>query len=296
MASDNMRGAGFMVGSMVVFTASDACLKVVAGQASAYQVAFWRNILVVAIFAAVAWRTGAFAYRPGRAALGWMAARGAAEAFIAFCYITALFRLPLANATAILQATPLLMTAAGALLFGERVGPRRWAAVWFGLVGVLVIVRPGMEGFDANTLWPLGAVLGVTVRDIVTRRIPGTVPTVLVTGSTALAVLLFGALFGGTALPMMGAPGWAALTLSGLLVTLAYACSVLAMRYGEASFTAPFRYMGVVSAAIIGWAFFSEIPDAATVVGTVIVCAAGLYALRRQGARPAALERRGTAP
>ena len=296
MASENARGAGFMVGAMVVFTASDACLKVVAGEASAYQVAFWRNILVVAIFALVAWRTGAFAARPGRAAMGWMAARGAAEAFIAFCYITALFRLPLANATAILQATPLLMTAAGAVLLGERVGPRRWAAVLIGLAGVLIIVRPGLEGFDANTLWPLGAVLGVTARDIVTRRIPGGVPTVLVTGSTALTVMVFGGLAGGTVLPVMGAPGWAALTLSGLLVTLAYACSVLAMRYGEASFTAPFRYTGVISAAIIGWLFFGEVPDAATVAGTVVVCAAGLYALRRQGARPPALERRGTAP
>ena len=296
--TDNLRGAAIMVASMALFVASDACLKSLAGHATIFQVAFWRGLGVSAAFAAWACWSGAFAATLSRRDRAWIAARGASEALVAWLFINALFTLPLANATAILQATPLVMTAAGALLLGERVGPRRWGAVLLGLAGVLVIVRPGMEGFDANALWALGAVLGVALRDLTTRRISRAVPMGAVVTVTAVFVTLFGAAMGGWRMPALGAAQWWTLAASGGFIALAYVAAVGAMRYGEASFTAPFRYAGVIWAGLVGLAVFGEVPDWPTALGAGIVVAAGIYALgRERAAAPApALSRRGAGP
>ena len=300
MASDaeNAKGAAIMVASMALFVASDACLKALVGHATLFQVAFWRGIGVTAAFGAWALATGAFAASIPRSDWGWILARGAVEALVAWLFITALFTLPLANATAILQATPLVMTAAGALLLGERVGARRWGAVLIGFAGVMVIVRPGLAGFDANALWALAAVVGVALRDLTTRRISKAVPMGAVVTVTSLCVTLFGATFGGWRVPEMAPASWAALAGSGVFIALAYTASVAAMRHGDASFTAPFRYTGVIWAGIVGLAVFGEVPDGPTVLGALVVVGAGIYAFRR-GARAAPrapLARRGGGP
>ena len=301
MQSDNLRGASIMVASMALFVASDACLKALAGHATLFEVAFWRGIGVTAAFAGWAALSGAFAAPIGRADWGWILARGAVEALVAWLFITALFTLPLANATAILQATPLLMTAAGAVLLGERVGARRWGAVLIGLAGVMIIVRPGLAGFDANSLWALGAVVGVALRDLTTRRIGRAVPMGAVVTVTSACVTLFGALFGGWRMPAMEAASWWALAGSGVFIALAYVAAVGAMRFGDASFTAPFRYAGVIWAGIAGFAFFGEVPDGPTALGAAVVVGAGLYALGRARGAPsgparAPLKRRGGGP
>ncbi len=249
------------------------------------QALFLRGLLTVAVLGALAWRAGAL--RPPRAPADrlWLAARTAGEVGAAVFFVTALFHMPLANVTAILQALPLTVTAAGALLLGERVGPRRWAAVAVGLVGVLLIVRPGTEGFDAYSLSALASVLFVTLRDVATRRMGRTVPslTVALTAALGVTALAGAALPGVEWVPVSPAAG-ALLAGSAVFIVAAYLLSVAVMRAGEVSATAPFRYTGLLWALIAGLVAFGDWPRPLTLAGAAIVVGAGLFTLRRERA------------
>ena len=111
--------------------------------------------------------------------------------------------MPIGNATIIFQAVPLTVTAGAALFLGEAVGWRRWAAIVIGFLGVVLVVRPGLSGFDVFGLLVLVSVLFVSFRDLTTRAMPSAIPTLLVTLVTAVAVTIMGALM---ASPRMGAP------------------------------------------------------------------------------------------
>ena len=218
-----------------------------------------------------------------RADAGWLALRTAAEVAAAFLFIAAIFRMPLANATAILQALPLTVTAAAALFLGERVGRRRWMAVGVGLVGVVMMLRPGFGGFGAPSLLALAAVLAVTLRDVATRRMDAAIPVNVVVLTAALGITLTAAF----ALPVTGwAPvstqAAALLAGSSVFLVIAYRLSVAVMRAGEVSESAPFRYTGLVWALVAGLVVFGEWPDAVTLLGAGVVVGAGLFTLRRE--------------
>jgi drug/metabolite transporter (DMT)-like permease len=172
--SDNMRGAVFMMLSMAGFSLNDAFLKTVAGELPLFQAVFLRGLIVVALTGALGWSQGAFAYRPGRRdrrLIGW---RCLGEIGGTICFLTALFNMPIANASAILQSVPLAVTLGAALFLGEPVGWRRYLAIGVGFMGVLVIVRPGAEGFNAYALWAVAAIGFIVVRDLSTRSLsPG---------------------------------------------------------------------------------------------------------------------------
>ena len=118
-----------------------------------------------------------------------VAARALAEVASGFFFLTAVFNMPLANATAILQAVPLAVTFAAALFFGERLGAKRLIAVLLGLLGVLIILRPGPEGFNLYALSAVAAVASGTARDLVTRAFPATLPSLTATLWSSLAVV-----------------------------------------------------------------------------------------------------------
>lgn len=291
--AENLRGAAFMTASMAAFTLNDALTKSLAGEVPLFQLSFLRGLIVCAILVPVAWARGSFRARPSRHDAGWLALRTAAEIGAAYLFISALFNMPLANATAILQALPLAVTAAGALLLGERVGRARWAAVGAGLVGVLLMIRPDAQGFDRWSLYALGTVGMVTLREVATRRLSAAVPSLAVAASAAVGVTLFaGAMTAGQGASPPGPGEWARIAGAALCMMGAYLCSVGAMRSGDMSFSAPFRYTGLVWALILGLAVFGEWPGAFTLVGAGIVVAAGLVSLRAP--RRMATARRGS--
>ncbi|MEL6433129.1 MAG: DMT family transporter, partial [Pseudomonadota bacterium] len=194
----------------------------------------------------------------------------------------ALFNMPIANVTAILQALPLTITLAAAVFLGEPVGWRRMTAIFIGLIGVLLIIRPGAADFNAYSLYAIAAVISVTVRDLATRKLSSSVPSVLVVFANALFItLVFGAL-------SMASP-WSPVTsqifgltiAAAVLMVAAYLFSIMVMRVGEISFVAPFRYTGLLWAMLLGLVIFDEWPDAVTLAGATTVVASGLFTLYR---------------
>ena len=290
--TDNTRGALLMMAAMAAFTINDAFMKLLAGEMPLFQAIFLRGLATTAVFLVLAWRLGALRMPPAgrdRRLVMW---RTAAEVGAAGCFLTALFNMPLANATAILQSLPLAVTLAGAVFLSEAVGARRWTAVAVGFVGVLLIVRPGADGFTIYSLLALTAVGFVTLRDVVTRQMSTAMPSLTVALAASVGVTVA---FGVAAVPgqwVTPTPGMLA-TLAGaaVFVIAGYLLGVLVMRRGEVSFIAPFRYTSLLWALVLGWAMFGEWPDPLTLVGVVIVVATGSFTLWR-GARKHALAAR----
>lgn len=287
--TDNMRGALLMVGSMTAFTVNDAFMKALSDSLPLFQAIFLRAIGVTLFLAAFAWSQGGLTLRVGASDRKLIALRCVAEVSAALLFIYALFNMPLANATAILQALPLTVTLAGAVFLGEPVGWRRLLAIVIGFLGVLLIVQPGSDGFTIYSLYVLAAVCLITVRDLTARRISKAVPSLTVALFAGIAVGLGGAV--GTLMSdwrPVGSDAWLLLAAAAVSVIGGYVFSVATMRVGEIGFVSQFRYTSLISALILGLIFFGEWPDALTLLGAAIVVGTGLFTLwrERKGAKP----------
>ncbi|WP_146590749.1 DMT family transporter [Puniceibacterium confluentis] len=281
--SDNSRGALLMASAMTAFALGDAMMKATAGAMPLGQIMSLRGALSsIAIFL-LARRLGVLRLRMSRRDWQLALLRSLAEVGAAYFFLTALFHMPLANLNALLQMLPLTVTLGSALVFRDPVGWRRWLAIAVGFGGMLLIVKPGTEGFNAYTLHGLIAVLFVTVRDLVTRRLSASVPSLTVTLLTALSVTLF-------ALALTLQEVWVPLTprlggligLSAVCVVAGYMFGIMAMRVGDVSFVAPFRYSGLLWALVLGLVMFGEWPRPLTLVGVAVIVATGAFTLWRE--------------
>ena len=283
--SANQLGALFMMASMACFVMNDAFMKVTDGAIPLFQLLFLRGILTTALIIALALWLKSLHFNIARRDWKLIALRSAAEMATAYFFITALFNMPLANVTATLQALPLTVTLGGALFFREAVGWRRMSAILIGFLGMLLIVRPGSEGFNIYGVYALLAVLGVTVRDLVTRQLSADVPSMTVTLAASLTVMTFSGI-ASTATPWVAISGPHALMVIGSSICIfgGYYFSVRVMRVGEISFIAPFRYTGLIWALILGWLVFGDWPTSLTLLGAGIVVATGLFTLYRERA------------
>lgn len=291
--SDNMRGALLMCVAMAAFTFGDASIKATGGDLPLSQLLVIRGILAsTALIAMAIYFKGLKLRLPG---WDWVliVARGVAEAVAAFFFLTALLEMPLANVTALLQMLPLTVTLGGALVFREPVGWRRWSAIVVGFIGMLLIVRPGTDGFTSASVYALCAVAAVTVRDLVTRRVSKAVPSLTVTVFSSVIVTLFAGIWSIEQEWVAMTPRLTMLVLMATsFIICAYLCSVIVMRVGEVSFVAPFRYTGLVWALIIGVLVFGEWPEPLTLIGAAIIVATGVFSLLRE----ARLKRRARMP
>lgn len=284
--NDNLRGAMLMMGSMAAFTCNDAAVKYLAQGLPTFQVVFLRGCAATALIAVLAHLTGALRRPVPRRDWPLVAVRSAAEVASFAPFILALTHLPLANVTAILQALPLMITAAGALFLGERVGWRRWTAILVGFVGVLMIVRPGAADFDGWSLMAVLATVTITIRDLVTRRLSPEVPSLVVALVSAIGVALLGLVLSLFAPWEPVAPGQGGLILAASGFVLGgYLFSIMAMRVGEVSAVTPFRYTALVWGLLLGFAVFDEWPAPMTLAGAALIAATGLYTLLREGRR-----------
>lgn len=281
--SDNMRGALLMMGSMAAFTFNDACMKALSGDLPLFQALFLRGVAVTVILTVVLRPGRAMLARIGRRDLWLIALRTGAEIGAAYFFVTALFNAPLANVTAIIQAIPLTVTLAGALFLGEAVGWRRMAAIAVGFAGVMLIVRPGTEGFTFASVYALVAVGFVTLRDLTTRRLSRDVPSVAVALAAAAGVTLFAGL-GTLGQPWAPVDATSAAQLAGAVVFVigGYLFSVMVMRAGDIGFIAPFRYTSLIWALILGFAVFGDWPAPLTLIGATVVVATGIFTLWRE--------------
>jgi len=278
-----MRGALFMVIAMAGFTINDAISKQVTEGMNVGQLMLVRGAFASVLVAALAWSQGAF--RELRQLMNpLVAARAFCELTATVLFLFALTHMPLANVSAVLQALPLAVTMGAALFLGEAVGWRRWIAIAVGFSGVMIVVRPGFEGFNAFSLLTLCSVAFAAGRDLVTSRIPDTVPTALVSAVTAVIVTIAG---GALVVPLGGwTPMSAGQTLeigaAAVLLLFGYQFIIMAMRGGDISFVAPFRYTSLLWAILLGYMIFGQVPDLPMMIGATVVIASGLYTLYRE--------------
>jgi len=281
--SSNMRGAALMTAAMVAFTCNDAFMKAATVTLPVFEAIVLRGLLTTVALVVIAWRTGALRLRVEAADRGWIGLRILGEVSSTFTFLLALKHMPLANLSAILQFLPLAVTLAAALAFGEKVGWRRLSAILVGFAGVMLIVRPGTDGFDRWAVLGLLSVAGVVVRDLATRRISPDVPSQTVALWAALSVTVAAALV----LPfseIQPVTPRHAMQIAGAsaFIIFGYLTVVMAMREGDVSIIAPFRYTSLVAAILLGWAVFGQWPDNLTLIGSAVVVATGIYTFQRE--------------
>ena len=283
--TDNLSGILWMLFSMATFAAGDVGIKLLAGVMPPGQIMGSLGLLGTALFAAWTKARGLTVLPP--ALLHPAVAMRYISEIVAGCgMVLALTLTPLSLVTAILQAAPLVVAMGAALVFGERVGWRRWSAIAVGFCGVLLIVRPGSEGFNSFSLLALVAVLFVVLRDISTRRLNAQIPSIFVSLLTSVAVTVLAAVMAPTMewRPLSG-HALALLGTAAVCVIFGYIFSVKAMRVGEIAFVAPFRYTIMIWAILLGIFVFNDYPSQWTLIGAAIIVGTGVYSFYRERKR-----------
>lgn len=273
-----------MMVSMAAFVVNDAMMKSLSGEVPLFQAIFLRGVFATLLVVALAARAGVIrwsALAPVDRPVALI--RVCAEIGVTSCFLQALFNMPIANATAILQCAPFALTFAAAVFLREKVGWRRWTAVMVGFAGVMMIVRPGGADFNSASYYALGAVCFLVVRDLATRRLSPATPSLFITMMTAVAITCLG---GAVTLTQdwspVDTPTLAHLALSACFLFCGYLFSVMTMRVGEMSFIAPFRYTILIWALLLGLFVFDEVPSIWSILGACIVVGAGLFTFFRE--------------
>lgn len=281
---ENLRGAAFMVLAMFSFALLDTTIKILSQTMSVGQALALISTGILALL------------------LGWSLVQGIplwqAEysnprvilrslcEVVGTCLISlALSLVPLTTVSAVIQATPLVVAMGAGLFLGQAIGWRRWIAIIVGFGGVLLIIRPGLEGFNSATLLAVAGMLALASRDLLTRALHVTLSGVQL-GIHAFAFVL------PASLVLMIAPGeplvqpdagtWA-LVLAGVVIgVMSYLSIIAATRYGNAGVISSFRYSRMIFALAIGFVVLGERPDAATLVGAAIIITSGIFTLWRE--------------
>lgn len=272
-----------MMLSMLGFVVNDLLIKSLNGSLPNAQIMWVRGAFLSVLIFLIVWQRGLH--------LHWrkvfnkqLGARAVCEGGATLFFLSALVQLPFANLAAILQSLPLAITLGAALFLGEPVGWRRWSAILVGMLGVLIIIRPGMNEFHSASFLVLISVAFAAARDLITRRIPSHLPSLLVSGFSAVFIAALGmilTLITGNWLPM-NASQLATLLTASCFLFFGYHFVVLSMRIGEIAYVVPYRYTGLLWAILFGYLFFDEVPDAYVLIGSGIVVSMGLYTLYRE--------------
>jgi len=288
-ASAPLRGIVCMLASVFILTLSDVLTKWLTAGYPPGQLICLRSLVILALVLAVSaprrrW-TGLRMRSPGA-----HFTRGVFACAGSFLFVLGIAHVPLANAMSIGFAGPLVITALAGPMLGEKVGWRRWSAVLVGFAGVLVILRPGPEGFHWAALVLLAGTLSGSLRDLVTRRISATESSTSLLLSTNLCMVAFGLLSVVQGWNMPGPRDAAMLVLSGALIGSGHYLQIEAFRHAEAGAVVPFRYTSLLWAMLAGWLVFGDVPAAGMLAGATLVIASGLFIFHRErrlgGGRP----------
>ena len=281
---DNIRGSGLMVLAMLGFAFEDMFIKLMSGALPIGQILIMLGTGGALVFAAIA---RAYGDRLWSRDLMHPAVilRNVGEVVGTLGFVTAIALTPISSASAILQATPLVVTMGAALFLDETVGWRRWLAVGIGLCGVLLIIRPGLDGFDMRSLFAVQGVLGLAMRDLATRRVPPTITSRQLSTYAFVVIIpagLAALIITGDSLVLPDALNTFRACMSVLVGVAAYYTLVAATRIGDMAVIAPFRYSRLVFALIVGFAVFDERPDLLTLAGGAIIVSSGIYTFWRE--------------
>ena len=276
--TDNVRGILAILASSAAFVLNDATIKLIAESLPAGETLFLRGGLAsIILFVIVTWMGQR---RPHREMLDpKLLMRALFAAGSAVFIVLSLQRLPLATVNAVLMATPLMVVAGASLIFGEHIGLQRAVATLLGFAGVVLVLQPFGSGGAAGTalLVVLIALLSTVSRDLITRAIPMKTPPLFIAYATSLLVMLVALLTGAGEtwqVPSMKNAGL--LLFASFCVSAAYAFGVIAMRTGEISAVAPFRYFQIPSSVGIGYLLWGHVPNLIAGIGIATIAIAGL--------------------
>lgn len=282
----NIRGIFLIIFAMAAFALEDVFIKSMTQGMPTSQTLFLLGVGGAVAFAIITYaQRGTLAplvHRDMKSrAMLW---RNASEAVSAMFFVTALSLVPLSTVLAVFQAMPLATTAGAALFLGEQVGWRRWTAIGIGFLGVLLIIRPGADGFQMAALLPIAAVFGIALRDLLTRQLDPTIPSTSVAFYAFLTCIPAGVIL----IPVSGS--FVVPEQTGLLLMLGatvfgvsgYYAIVIALRVAETSIIMPFRYSRLIFSIFLGIVVFGEDPDRLTYLGASVVIGTGIYTFLRE--------------
>jgi drug/metabolite transporter (DMT)-like permease len=276
-------GIALIVASTVFFACSDVITKGLASSLPAVEIAWLRYVTFSLLVAPLLLRNGGTVLRSRRP--GLQVLRGLGMVVSALLFTSSLRFLPVADATAINFISPILITALSIPFLGEVVGWRRWTAAVVGLIGVLIVIRPGTSSFELAAVLPLLGATSWAGAAIVTRMMSGT--------DSAATTLAYSAFVGAAVLSALlpftwVTPGWQEIGLGlcvGVLSTIGHWLVILAYRHASASTIAPYSYIQLIWAGALGYCAFGSVPDLWTVVGIGVIAASGLYTAYRERVR-----------
>lgn len=279
----NLRGILLMVLAMAFFAIADAFVKVSAAFLSPAQVLFFLNAggLILFTLLAILRREPLWDRRIFAPAL---ILRYVSEVIGMVGMVLALIYVPLSTVGAVTQAAPLLVAVGAVLFFGETVGWRRWSAIAIGFVGVLLVVQPSAEGFDAAILWAVMAMVGLSIRDLITRLTPAGMPSTSLAAYTMMAATPFSTawvLYNGEALIPANANWWIIAPMVSL-GSLGYLLLITSLRMADVSAVTPFRYSRIIFLMALGVGLFGERPSPMMLTGAALIIASGVYLILRQ--------------
>ena len=281
---ENLRGIAAISVCNLLFLIGDTQIKLVSTDMPLGEIIFLRG------WFATAWVILIILVSGGRVNLGVVVNRAVlwrtmAEVVSAYLYFLALFNIPIANTNTILQVVPLIVTASAAIFLREPVGWRRWTAIAVGFAGVLIVIRPGLAGFNSFSLFALASAGVIALRDMATRVMPVRVPTLLIALVTAIVVGLSGPVYGLAAAEQWVMPSARVIALiagASIFLIGGYLTAIDFMRHGDIAVTAPFRYSVIIWAVIAGFLVWGEVPDLPMLIGTAVIIATGVYTFHRE--------------
>lgn len=292
----NKRGVVYLLIAMAVFVINDATVKAAAAAMPPGQMMVIRSLFAIPMAFAILTVSGDAKHLPmlfNRLVLF----RALFEMLVAVMFISALTHLPLADITSIMQATPIFLTLIVAALGIEKIDWRGWLAVLVGFAGVLLVAKPSGGGDWTFSLIALASAVFVAIRDLLTRRLPSQIPSMIVTQGTTVSVIFGGAILG--LFEEWTRPTWSSiglLAIAALFVTVGNVYVIKAYRTASIGILSPFRYSIIFFAVIMGFIMFGEVPDALTVSGAALIVAAGLYTILHERKRIRALDTPVTEP
>jgi drug/metabolite transporter (DMT)-like permease len=280
--NENTRGILLMVAACTGFILNDTCVKLASEELPVPQIIVLRSLIALPLVLLVCWQRGILAQLLHvRERYLWLRTLGEIGGTATF--LSALARLEITNITAISQTVPLAVTAAAALFMGEKVGVRRWSAIAIGFAAVILVIRPGTAGFSPWSLLALCSVGFVVLRDLSSRAMAARINPLTVTVVSLVTLIPLGLVLSlWTPWQPVSARALGLTIGSAVMLSIAYVLVVQAMRHGEISVVAPFRYVFLIWAILIQIAVFAVWPDSLTLVGSGILVATGLYTVYRE--------------
>ncbi|MGY0793985.1 DMT family transporter [Azospirillum argentinense] len=280
---DPVRGILMVVAAVFFFSCSDATAKYLAQTLPSIEIGWMRYVGFTTLLLPLMIRGGPPVMKT--ASPGLQVLRGLGMLGSALFFIMGMHYLPLAEAAATSYVSPVFVTVLSILVLGEKIGPRRWAAVLVGLLGVLIVIRPGGAAFQPAAIFPILSAMSWATGVVITRKMTGQehpTTTLIWSALTGLAVLTVILPFNFT---MPTATEVALGALVGLVSTMGQWLMVQAYRFGEASVLAPCSYVQIVWSTLLGFLIFGALPDHWTFLGTGIIIASGLYTAHRERLR-----------